>query len=99
MGWSQAPRPSDKTIETGLLYGFQFPRDFAGNASEISYFQMGSLVRDFQAIAPPVMTNGGLSAYWGVSKSGFRVWNSRQFNRGRTQLAGFTRNTDSPVQS
>ena len=96
--WSQSPRPSDETIETGFLYGFQFPRDFAGNASEISYFQMGSLERDFQAIAPPVMTNGGLSAYWGVSKGGFRGWIPKRFSRGWTVAAGFSRNPDSPAQ-
>jgi len=92
--WSQSPKPTDVTIQNGFLYGFQFPRDFAGNASEISYFQMGSFERDFQAIAPPVMTNKGLSAYWGVSRGGFRGWIPKRFSRARDVSVGFTRNRD-----
>lgn len=92
--WSQSPKPTDATIQNGFLYGFQFPRDFAGNASEISYFQMGSFERDFQAIAPPVMTNKGLSAYWGVSRGGFRGWIPKRFSRARDVSVGFTRNRD-----
>lgn len=96
--WSQTPKPSDTTIENGYLYGFQFPRDFAGNASEISYFQMGSFERDFQSLTAPVMTNNGLSAYWGVSRGGFRGWTPKRFSRARTVSIGFTRNPDFPGQ-
>ncbi len=96
--WSQTPKPNDTTIENGFLYGFQFPRDFAGNASEITYFQMGSFERDFQAVTPPVMTNGGLSAYWGVSRGGFRGWIPKRFSRARDVSIGFSRNTDFPGQ-
>lgn len=92
--WSQSPKPTDAAIENGFLYGFQFPRDFAGNASEITYFQMGSFERDFQAVTPPVMTNGGLSAYWGVSRGGFRGWIPKRFSRARDVSIGFSRNSD-----
>merc|ERR1712078_251144 len=55
---------------------------------------MGSFERDFQAIAPPVMTNKGLSAYWGVSRGGFRGWIPKRFSRARDVSVGFTRNRD-----
>lgn len=96
--WSQTPKPDDSTIENGFLYGFQFPRDFIGNASDISYFQMGNFERDFQALTAPVMTNEGLSAYWGVSRGGFRGWTPKRFSRARTVSIGFTRNPDFPGQ-
>jgi len=92
--WSQTPKPNDATIEDGFLYGFQFPRDFVGNASEIAYFQMGTFERDFQSLTAPVMTNSGYSAYWGVSRGGFRGWTPKRFSRARTVSVGFTRNVD-----
>lgn len=92
--WSQSPKPTDETIENGFLYGFQFPRDFAGNSSAVTYFQMGSFERDFQSITAPVMTNNGLSAYWGVSRGGFRGWTPKRFSRARTHSVGFLRNLE-----
>jgi hypothetical protein len=96
--FAQTPKPTDAAIENGFLYGFQFPRDFVGNASDVSYFQMGNFERDFQTLTPPVMTNNGLSAYWGVSRSGFRGWTPKRFSRARSATIGFTRNEDSPGQ-
>jgi hypothetical protein len=96
--FAQTPKPSDAAIENGFLYGFQFPRDFVGNASDVSYFQMGNFERDFQTLTPPVMTNNGLSAYWGVSRSGFRGWTPKRFSRARSDTVGFTRNEDFPGQ-
>lgn len=96
--WSQSPKPLDASIENGYLYAFQFPRDFVGNSSEISYFQMGNFERDFQTITPPVMTNKGMSVYWGVSRSGFRGWTPKRFSRARDVSIGFTRNDDFPGQ-
>mmetsp|Transcript_25319 Transcript_25319/g.54000 ORF Transcript_25319/g.54000 Transcript_25319/m.54000 type:complete len:558 (+) Transcript_25319:111-1784(+) len=96
--WSQTPRPTDTAIENGFLYGFQFPRDFIGNASDVSYFQMGSFERDFQSLTAPVITNKGLSAYWGVSRGGFRGWTPKRFSRARTVSVGFSRNEDFPGQ-
>lgn len=92
--WSQSPKPTDASIENGFLYGFQFPRDFIGNASDVSYFQMGNFERDFQSITPPVITNKGLSAYWSVSRSGFRGWTPKRFSRARDVSVGFARNDD-----
>jgi len=96
--WSQTPKPTDITIENGFLYAFQFPRDFVGNVSELSYFQMGNFERDFQSLTAPVMTNKGLSAYWGVSRGGFRGWTPKRFSRARSVSIGFSRNTDFPGQ-
>jgi len=96
--FAQTPKPSDAVISNGFLYGFQFPRDFVGNASEVDYFQMGTFERDFQTLTKPVMTNNGLSAYWGVSRSGFRGWAPKRFSRARSNTVGFTRNEDSPGQ-
>jgi len=96
--WAQTPKPTDTTIENGFLYGFQFPRDFIGNASDISYFQMGNFERDFQSLTAPVMTNDGLSAYWGVSRGGFRGWTPKRFSRARSATIGFKRNEDFPGQ-
>jgi hypothetical protein len=97
--WSQSPKPTDESISDGFLYGFQFPREFIGNASEISYFQMGTFERDFQSLTAPVITNKGLSAYWGVSRGGFRGWTPKRFSRARTVSVGFSRNDDFPGQS
>lgn len=96
--WSQTPKPSDEKLENGFLFGFQFPRDFIGNVSDISYFQMGNFERDFQSLTAPVMTNNGLSAYWGVTRSGFRGWTPKRFSRARSASIGFTRNDDFPGQ-
>jgi hypothetical protein len=96
--WAQTPKPSDISIENGFLFAFQFPRDFIGNASDISFFQMGNFERDFQSLTPPVMTNDGMSAYWSVSRSGFRSWTPKRFSRARSNSIGFTRNEDFPGQ-
>lgn len=96
--WAQTPKPTDTSIPNGYVFGFQFPRDFTGNATDIAYFQMGNFERDFQTIAPPVMTNKGLSGYWGVSRSGFRGWTPKRFSRARSATIGFARNEDFPGQ-
>lgn len=92
--WSQSPKPTDTSIPDGYLYAFQFPRDFAGNYSDVGFFQIGNFIRDFQSVTPPVITNGGLSAYWGVSRGGFRGWIPKRFSRARDVSIGFTRNPD-----
>ena len=92
--WSQSPKTTDVSIQDGYLYAFQFPRDFAGNYSDVGYFQIGNFIRDFQAVTPPVITNRGLSAYWGVSRGGFRGWIPKRFSRARDVAVGFTRNPD-----
>jgi len=97
--WAQTPKPTDTTIQNGFIYGFQFPREFNGNATDVSYFQMGSFERDFQSLTPPVMTNNGLSGYWGVTRSGFRAWAPKRFSRARSATIGFTRNEDFPGQA
>jgi hypothetical protein len=92
--WSQTPKPSDASIDTGVLFGFQFPRTFTGNASDIGYFQLGEIEQDFQSTTPPVITNEGLSAYWGVTRSQYVGWNDKRFTRGRSVATGFERNED-----
>jgi hypothetical protein len=103
--WCQQPKPEDATIDDGAMFGFQFPVGFTGiNASDIGYFQLGDEPRDFQSDKPPVITNEGRSAYWGVSRSGYWAWvgegtNGRgKFNRGPTNTVGFTRNEPIPGQ-
>jgi hypothetical protein len=98
--WSQTPKPADITVQNGFIYGFQFPRDFdPANATSVGYFQMGDFERDFQSIAPPVMTNGGLSAYWAVTRSAVHGWTPKRFSRARSEAVGFTRNGDNPGQA
>jgi hypothetical protein len=92
--WSQTPKPSDTSIANGFIYGFQFPRTFSGNATDIGFFPLGDFERDFQSNTPPVITNEGLSAFWGVSRSGFQGWNDKRFSRARSVAIGFTRNID-----
>eukprot|EP00539_Tryblionella_compressa_P003491 CAMPEP_0178753660 /NCGR_PEP_ID=MMETSP0744-20121128/11731_1 /TAXON_ID=913974 /ORGANISM="Nitzschia punctata, Strain CCMP561" /LENGTH=550 /DNA_ID=CAMNT_0020407493 /DNA_START=29 /DNA_END=1681 /DNA_ORIENTATION=+ len=92
--WSQTPKPEDVSIEDGFLYGFQLPRDFNGNTTDVAFFELGDFQRDFQSISPPVITNEGFSAYWGVTRSSFRVWDNKRFSRARTEAAGFERNDD-----
>lgn len=97
--WSETPKPADTTVEDGFMYGFQFPRDFSGNSTGVGYFQLGDFERDFQSTTPPVMTNGGLSAYWAVTRSGYMGWTPKQFSRARSEAVGFTRNLDFPGQA
>jgi outer membrane protein assembly factor BamB len=106
--WGQTPKPSDiraNQINNGYLYGFQFPRDFDSNNVtaaaaafsnyDVTMFQLGRDIRDFQVTTPPVITNDGVSAYWGVSRSGFRGWtSSNRFSRLRNAVEGFIRNAD-----
>ncbi|KAG7361839.1 PQQ-like domain containing protein [Nitzschia inconspicua] len=92
--WSRTPRVANEPVEDGFIYGFQFPRTFTGNATDIGFFPLGEIASDFQSITPPVITNEGLSAYWGVSRSSYRGWNTRRFSRARSVSAGFTRNAN-----
>jgi hypothetical protein len=93
--WSQTPKPSDTAISNGFMYGFQFPRTFDGsNSTGIGFFELGELEVDFQSTTPPVITNEGLSAYWGVTRSSYRGWNNKRFSRARDNAVGFERNVD-----
>jgi hypothetical protein len=97
--WCNQPKPADAAIQNGVMYGFQFPRDFDGNVTDVSYFQLGQEEVDFQSTTPPVITNSGFSAYWSVTRSSSRAWADKRFSRARTGAAGFTRNTAFPGQS
>ena len=59
---------------------------------------MGNFKCNFQVITAPVLTYMGLSAYWGVSRGGFRGWAPKRFSRARTVSVGFSRNEDFPGQ-
>jgi hypothetical protein len=74
--WSVAPKPDDDQIGSGEIFGFQFPVGFSETSTgeDVSYIQLGSLLRDFQTNTPPVLTNFGRSMFWGVSRSSFRAW-------------------------
>eukprot|EP00529_Nitzschia_sp_RCC80_P024944 CAMPEP_0113481652 /NCGR_PEP_ID=MMETSP0014_2-20120614/22518_1 /TAXON_ID=2857 /ORGANISM="Nitzschia sp." /LENGTH=538 /DNA_ID=CAMNT_0000375153 /DNA_START=114 /DNA_END=1730 /DNA_ORIENTATION=- /assembly_acc=CAM_ASM_000159 len=92
--WGNQPKPTDTSIANGFMYAFQLPREFDGNVTSVSYFQMGTFERDFMTNTPPVITNDGLSAYWSVTRSSARCWATKRFSRARTGAAGFTRNDD-----
>jgi hypothetical protein len=94
--WSVQPKPDDLNVGEGATFGFQFPIGFLGEPNNLSYISLGQAL-DFQAIAPPVFANGGLSLYWGTTRSQFRAWvgqegfNRYRFNFPRTASASFTR--------
>lgn len=95
--WSLTNKPDDKVVGGGAYYAFQFPIGFTGSADGIAYIQLGQDIRDFQAIAKPVLTNGGRSMYWGGTRSQFFAWvgeadrDRYRFNKVRTAGAGFSR--------
>lgn len=95
--WSVQPKPDDETVGPGATFAFQFPIVFPGNAGDVGYTQLGTDVRDFQAIQKPVFTNEGRSMYWGTSRSQFRCWigeeglNRYRYSRPRTANIGFSR--------
>jgi len=97
--WSQTPKPTDVSVADGFIYGFQFPRDFSGNASNIAFFELSASEIDFQSTTPPVITNEGFSAYWGVSRSSYRGWTNKRFTRARTVSTGFNRNLNFPGEA
>jgi hypothetical protein len=97
--WSQTPKPSDISVANGFMYGFQFPRDFSGNASDVAFFELSSAEVDFQSTTPPVITNEGFSAYWGVSRSSYRGWTNKRFTRARSASKGFARNLNFPGEA
>jgi len=95
--WGQMPKSLANPILDGYIFGFQFPTDFVNGENmeelQLSFFPLGrDFERDFQTLTPPVITYGGLSAYWGVSRNGFRGWVSKRFSRARNAVAGFERN-------
>ena len=98
--WSVQPKPSDFVVGPGTIFGFQFPLGFTGQLDGVGYtvldFELNKS-RDFQAISKPVLTNGGRSLYWGVSRSQFRAWvgelgrDRYRFSRSFTAGIGFSR--------
>jgi hypothetical protein len=101
--WSVQPKKNDTNVGLGATFGFQFPIGFLGEPDNLSYTNLGQAL-DFQAIAPPVFGNGGLSMYWGTTRSQFRAWvgqegfNRYRFNLNRTAAASFTRGVP-PMQA
>jgi hypothetical protein len=95
--WSLTSTKNVTGVGDGAYYAFQFPIGFTGSADGIAYIQLGQEIRDFQAIAKPVVTNGGRSMYWGGTRSFFFAWVGEEgfdryrFNRDRTAGTGFAR--------
>ena len=94
------------TPQPGYTFGFQLPVDFDVTLStNASFFLLGGDSRDFRASTAPVITNQGLSAYFGASRSSFWGWAGTMDNpRGRFSrpanvgTVGFTRNPTAPGQ-
>ena len=91
------PKTSTSIESTdGQVFVLQFPMDYAGDGQGLAFAPMGSRT-DFHAITGPVLTNGGLSMYWTVSKAttdcylGEAPLARTYFSRGRTGRATFDR--------
>lgn len=66
--WSVQPKPLDEEVGDGKTFAFQFPIVFDGVTSYgLNYTELGTAVRDFQAIQKPVFANEGRSLYLGTS--------------------------------
>ena len=114
--WSLKPKFDDQTVGGGATFAFQFPIGFdftnvdasatnvTSSEAQLGYTLLGSDIRDFQSIVKPVFANGGLSMYWGTTRSQFRCWIGQEglkrfrFNLPRTATVGFTRGSP-PSQS
>jgi hypothetical protein len=91
------PRTATAIAETdGQVFVFQFPMEYIGDGQGLGFAPMGSRT-DFHTTTGPVLTNGGLSMYWTVSKAttdcylGEAPLARTYFSRGRTGRATFDR--------
>jgi hypothetical protein len=105
--WSVAPKPTDRVLGEGQLYGFQFPKTFDGDSAGLTFFPLGG-TRTFQTDTAPVFTLGGRTMYMGISQSGFRGWigdpdvlglTRDYFSDSPKARAGFERNSRNAAQS
>lgn len=94
--WSAAPVKNGDTVEDGFIFGFQ---RFFGETADLDYFVLGDS-RSFRTITPPLITNGGRSAYWPASRSSYFAFLGKAnlkrayFNRKPNLKAAFTLNDE-----
>jgi len=84
--WGFETAMNETVVGTGQIFGFQLPTD--GNPLE--YFLLGGK-QGFQSSTPPVLTNGGLSMYWAITRGQTVCWVNQQFDHSRTSYFGFAR--------
>lgn len=95
--WSVQPKPTDTSVGPGQTFAFQFPIGFSGSSAGLAYTQLGTQVKDFQAIQKPTFADDGRTLYWGTTRSQFRCWLGQEsldryrFSRERTATIGFSR--------
>ena len=106
--WAHSKAPLDTTVGTGASFVFQFPIGYtssstaearqAGDGSgRLFWTILGANPKNWQVESAPIITNGGRSLYWGVSRSQFRAWVGQagsgfaRFNRATTSKPAFTR--------
>lgn len=106
--WAHDKAPLDTAVGTGASFAFQFPIGYTDSSTAearqagdgngpLFWTILGANPKDWQAESAPIITNGGRSLYWSVSRSQFRAWVGQagsgfaRFNRGRTSKPIFTR--------
>jgi hypothetical protein len=84
-------------LDFGGIFAFQFPVNFADDALDLDITFLRDASGEFWGRTPPVLTNGGLSAYWTSSGSRYYTWvgesglAQNQFDRDPTAFVEFTR--------
>lgn len=78
-----ANKPSKESVnDNAASYAFQFPIGFTdsdnGDLGVVTLLNSTDL--RWEATAPPLITDGGTSMYWGVSRSSVLAWPDRSFD-------------------
>jgi hypothetical protein len=83
--WSYQPKPGETTIDNGGSFAFQFPFP-ASEPMAIKTLlpnnERNIPAPDWQVVSAPAITNQGLTCYFTVSRSEFRVWNGEVGTKG-----------------
>jgi uncharacterized surface protein with fasciclin (FAS1) repeats len=79
--WGNKPIPGETGVLAGSAsYAFQLPDGLPGSNPDPTVVTLLADT-DFQADAPPLITDDGQSMYWGVSRNAVVAWPSRTFDR------------------
>ena len=75
------PFPTADTVpDFNSIYVFQFPVGYPNTATELGLVTLLN-TSNFQATTAPLIANGGMSMFWGVSRSRVEGWINTDFNR------------------
>ena len=75
------PLPTADTVpDENSVYAFQFPIGYPNSLTELGLVTLLNET-SFQATTAPLITNGGSSMFWGVSRSRVEGWIGKAFNR------------------